>query len=550
MGMKSLHHNTKLVIASLLLVFAARGVYAAGTAAGTVISSRAVATFTSLSGSHVDTVYSAYVSIIVKQAAAVNVQVPSLTTNSEDGVTVDYALSVINSGNGTDKFTLVGVSPHGWQVSIYHDINGNGILDAADSAAGVVAASDSVKADSSFKIVVRVAVPNNETLNGKTDSAIVTASSLFDPTRSGGSLLQTHVQLALINPSSALAVDNPAPVPPGSITYTLSLTNSGLATATNLVIVDKLDARFTYAGSANGGVHISTDSVRWSIPSVLAGGVASVSVTLNLQANLTPGTLISNVMGIAYNDGVLARSKTSNTVIVGIGNVYGVSISPDSLSLQREPDDSAKYYLTVRNTGNRKDVIELAAVSSQPLTWKFLRDVNNNRVIDPLDIALTNTNGKDGVDVDSVAAGDSVHVFAVAVVPLVAIDQTKDVSVFTATSSASAIRTATSIGTTTTNIPVVNVALSVSPSPSQPQPPGSVLTYTISYSNGGHADIDTSYTLSARIPDSTSYVLGSVKLGTLALPDSSAIRNGKLVVKTGGLKQSSSGTIEFKVKIK
>ena len=548
--MKSLHYNTRLVVAGMLLIFAARGVYAAGTPAGTVISSRATAIFTSLAGSHVDTVYSSYVTIIVKQVGAVNVLVPSLTRNSADGVTLDYPLSVINSGNGTDKFTLGGVSSHSWLVSIYRDINGNGILDAVDSAAGVIAASDSVKADSSFKIVVRVAVPNNEILNGLTDSAIVTASSLFDPTRNGGSHLQTHVQTALINPSSALAVDNPAPVPPGPITFTFALTNSGQSAATNLVIVDKLDPRFTYVSSTQGGVNISSDTVRWSIPIVGAGGFPTFSVTLNLQANLTPGTLIPNSMSLVYHDGLLLRSKTSNTVIVGIGNVYGVSISPDSLSSQREPDDSAKYYLTVRNTGNRKDVIELAAVSSQPLTWTFLKDANNNRVIDPLDIALKNTNGKDGVDVDSVSAGDSVHVFAVAVVPMVAIDQTKDVTVFTATSSASAIRTASAVGTTTTNIPVVNVALSVSPSPSQPQPPGSVLTYTISYSNGGHADIDTSYTLSARIPDSTSYVLGSVKLGTLALPDSSAVRNGKLVVKTGGLKQSSSGTIEFKVKIK
>jgi uncharacterized repeat protein (TIGR01451 family) len=77
-----------------------------------------------------------------------------------------------------------------------------------------------------------------------------------------------------------------------------------------------------------------------------------------------------------------------------------------------------------------------------------------------------------------------------------------------------------------------------------------VLTYTISYSNNGHADIDTSYTVTARVPDSTTFVPGSVKLGVLSLPDSVTVRNGNVSIKTAGLKQSSAGTAEFKVKIK
>jgi uncharacterized repeat protein (TIGR01451 family) len=254
-------------------------------------------------------------------------------------------------------------------------------------------------------------------------------------------------------------------------------------------------------------------------------------------------------MNIVYNDGILLRNKTSNTVNINIGNSFGVSLTPDSVAAAKEPSDSVKYYFTVKNTGTIKDVIELSAASSQPLAWTFLRDVNNNRVVDPADVPLTNTNGKAGVDVDSVSAGDSVHVFAIAIIPMVQQDQTKDVTTFTATSSGSALKFQSAVASTTTNIPVVSVAISVSPLPSQPQPPGGVLTYTISYSNNGHADIDTSYTVTARIPDSTSFVQGSAKLGTLSLPDSNAVRNGSVSIKTAGLKQSTAGTVEFKVKI-
>src|SRR5208337_2422530 len=103
-----------------------------------------------------DTVYSPFVVFVVKQGGGVNIVLPSLAKTSGDGVNADYSLTILNSGNGTDKFSLTYISSHGWQVLLYHDINGNGILDAADSSAGVIAATDSVKADSSFKIISRV----------------------------------------------------------------------------------------------------------------------------------------------------------------------------------------------------------------------------------------------------------------------------------------------------------------------------------------------------------------------------------------------------------
>jgi uncharacterized repeat protein (TIGR01451 family) len=537
-----------LVFTSLFLV-GGETVFGAGTPAGTVISSRAFAIYTTASGARTDTVYSAYVTFVVSQLAAVNVLLPSLTRNSGDGLNVNYSLSVLNSGNGTDKFTLTRTSSRGWTTAVFHDINANGLLDAADSLAGPVASTDSLKADSSYKIIVHIAVPNNEALNGLRDSTIVSAVSQFDGSKTAASLLQTNVQAAVIDVSSSLSVDNAAPtnVP---ITFTLSVTNSGLSTASNVSVTDKLDPRFSYVSSTNGGVHSAPDSVRWTIPGLLSGDSRSLSLIVNVQSNLLSGTIISNAMAVSYDDGTFHRSKNSNIVNVGIGNIYSVTISPDSISSSKEPDDSVRYYLTVKNTGNLKDVIELSATSSQPLNWMFIRDVNNNHILDGGDAPLINTNAHGGVDVDSVAAGDSVHVFGLAILPMVQFDQTQDATTFTATSAASATKFHNSIATTTTNIPVVDVAISVSPLPNLQQPPGAELTYTISYLNKGHADIDTSFAVTARIPDSTRIVLGSVKLGASAVPDSAVVKNGSVIVKTGALKQSTSGTVEFKVKIK
>ncbi len=540
----------KYVLVFMSLFFVGREtVFGAGTPAGTVISSRALATYTTASGAQTDTIYSAYVTFVVSQIAVVNVVLPSLTRNSGVGLNVDYSLSVLNSGNGTDKFTLTRTSSRGWTTTVFHDINANGTLDAADSLAGPVAATDSLKADSSFKIIVRIAIPNNEALNSLRDSTIVSAVSQFNVSKSAASILQTNVQAAVINVSSSLSVDNAAPanVP---ITFTLSFTNSGLSTASTVSVTDKLDPRFSYVSSTNGGVHSAPDSIRWTFPGLLSGASTSVLVTVNVQSNLLSGTIIPNAMSVSYDDGAFHRSKNSNIVNIGIGNIYSVTISPDSISSSKEPDDSVRYYLTVRNTGNLKDVIELSAASSQPLNWTFIKDVNNNHILDGGDAPLTNTNAHGGVDVDSVAAGDSVHVFGLAILPMVQFDQTRDATTFTATSAASASKFHNSIATTTTNIPVVDVAISVSPLPNLQQPPGAELTYTISYLNRGHADIDTSFVVTARIPDSTRIILGSVKLGASSVPDSAVVKNGSVIVKTGTLKQSTSGTVEFKVRIK
>jgi len=539
--------------AAVLLAFSATTTFASGTPAGTVITSRVKVTYTDISGVTADSAFSNFVSVTVAQVAAVNVTPPNgAVTTSSDSVNADYALTVTNSGNGTDKFALSKISSKGWTVLFYKDLNGNGLLDAAELAAGAIAATDSVKEDSTFKIIARVVVPRNSALNNQIDTTTATATSQFSNSKSAGSILMTSVHTVnFSNIGNGLTVDNATPAPGQNVTYTFTFTNNGSVPATGVSLSDLLTGfTFVSATSSQGSFNSTANPVLWSIGTVNVGASVSVTITLNVPLSTTSGTVLNNIVSATYTAGTNTFIVSSNGRSITVGTAYGVSISPDSAANSKEPQDSVKYYFTVRNTGALKDVIELSAASSEPLAWTFIKDVNNNHLLDGADVPLTNTNGKAGVDVDSVASGDSVHVFALAILPMVQFDQTKDVTTITATSSANSSKFQSMVATTTTNIPVLTVAISVSPLPSQPQPPGGVLTYTISYANNGHADIDTSYTVAARIPDSTSYVPGSVKLGALSLPDSAAIQNGTVSIKTAGLKQSTNGTVQFKVKIK
>ena len=69
-------------------------------------------------------------------------------------------------------------------------------------------------------------------------------------------------------------------------------------------------------------MHVSADSVQWLFASVAPGGSASVTLTVNVQTGLLPGTVIPNAMTIAYSDGVLRRDKVSNTVNISIGGSF------------------------------------------------------------------------------------------------------------------------------------------------------------------------------------------------------------------------------------
>jgi len=536
-----------------LLLASTGNAFASGTPAGTVISSRVKATYTDLAGLTADSAFSNVVSITIAQVAAVNVTPPNgAFTTSSDSVNADYPLTVTNSGNGTDKFTLSKVSSKGWTVLFYKDANGNGLLDASELAAGAITATDSVKEDSVFKVIARVAVPRNSALNNQIDTTTAAATSQFNNSKSAAEVLLTTVHTVnFSNIGNGLTVDNQTPAPGQNVTYTFTFTNNGSVPATGVNLSDLLSGfTFVSATTSQGSFNSTGNPVLWNIGTVNVGGSVTVTITLNVPLSTTSGTVLNNLLSATYTAGTNTFTVSSNSRSITVGTAYGVSISPDSVASAREPQDSVKYYFTLKNTGALKDVIELSAVSSEPLSWTFIRDVNNNHIIDAADVPLTNTNGKAGVDVDSVASGDSVHVFALAILPMVQLDQTKDVTTITATSSANSSKFQSIVALTTTNTPVLTVAISVSPLPSQPQPPGGVLTYTISYANNGHADIDTSYVVTARIPDSTSYVPGSVKLGALSLPDSAAIQNGTVAIKTAGLKQATNGTVQFKVKIK
>ena len=537
------------------------GLFAAGTPAGTVLQSRSMATYTSQSGSRIDTVYSAYVVVTVAQKAALNISpAGNAQSTQSDSTTAEYPFNVINSGNGNDRAKLSALSSKGWIAQLYADVNGDGFLQAGEVNAGTISQSALMAADGLFPVILRVKVPRGESLNGIKDTVTVTVKSLFDSSKSNSGKYVTTVRTSGFDPfSPGLSVNNSIPAAGQQVIYTFSLTNNGTAPANNISIYDVIPGGCTFiSGTASiGSLNGSANPVVWNIGTLNPSQSVTVTLTIQLSAGFTPGTVIANQFGMNYSVASNAYSVSSNSVSVTVSGKleYGIQVIPMFTSLTKEPSDTAWYRYRVRNTGSFKDLIELSTASSQNIVWKLYRDGNNNGVWDAADPALTNTNDSAGVDVDSVAVGDSVRVFAMARLPRLEMDQVKDSLQFFAASAGDHRKSDNVVVVTTMNVPVVAINKSVFPIGNQPA--GSVITYTISYSNTGNAAVK-DFSIVDVTPNETKYVPNSVKVNGLSVSDNSGgvsvatdqSNNSVIAVSVGALSANANGSVEFKVKIK
>jgi uncharacterized repeat protein (TIGR01451 family) len=294
----------------------------------------------------------------------------------------------------------------------------------------------------------------------------------------------------------------------------------------------------------------------WTVGTINPGGSVTVSITL-LVLPLPTGTVLENVINVSYTSGGNTFTITTNNPYAAVGVVRGVQISPTSMAASREAEDTLTYAMTVKNTGNSKDILEMSFSSSKSYSWIFFMDGNSNGILDAGDTQLTDAPGSTtGVDVDSVASADSVKILARLIVPKASVDQTEDVTTFTVKSDSDPSKFQSAIATTTINAPVLSIVRSVTPSGNQP--PGEEMTFQITYQNNGNGKAY-NVIVTETEPDSMSYVANSVTIDDAAQTDA-ADSDGVTVTTVEGKKVitinlgtlnglSSQGVIRYRATI-
>ncbi len=228
--------------------------------------------------------------------SGVSIQPDAATTVTPGGLAVT-AHTVTNSGGATDAVDLDWTSSGSFapsSVTFYHDVNGDGLLDAGDTVLTDTTGdgrvdTGGIAAGGSLAILAAAAVPAGLT-DGQVCTLLLTARSDAVPSASD-TVTDT---LTVASPAMTLvkSVSSAAAGPGDTITYSVAWASDGTVPSYNVVLVDAVPPPTAYvAGSVTGPGTVITFShdggmtfdasetppvthIRWSFPSPLSPGAA------------------------------------------------------------------------------------------------------------------------------------------------------------------------------------------------------------------------------------------------------------------------------------
>ncbi|MCK4531020.1 MAG: DUF11 domain-containing protein [Candidatus Marinimicrobia bacterium] len=255
----------------------------AGVASGTTITPSATADFTG-NGTPI-AAGTGGAEITVAQLYAVTVGSDD-SGNADPGDIVVYAVTVTNSGNGSDSFNLTSSDDSTWTWTIYDDVNDDGIYDAGTDT--VITNTGAMAQSAVLDVLVRATVPAG-TADEAVNAMTLTATSVGDGSESDDGVYTVTITAPVL--ALTKTVSPTGNQPPGTkLTYTVSISNSGSGVATTVVISDAIPTNTTYVAASmkiggaaktdasdGDGATLSGGSAVFEISSMSAGGSTTLS---------------------------------------------------------------------------------------------------------------------------------------------------------------------------------------------------------------------------------------------------------------------------------
>jgi uncharacterized repeat protein (TIGR01451 family) len=261
------------------------------------------------------------------------------------GSNLTYTVSATNSGPVTstnvvvsdqlpDGFTFVSATPATAVVS--------------NNLVSWPAFNLAVNAQSNFTVTAVSAEGGSDT-----NIAFSTADTLDPDTNNNNGTLTNSQVITAVSPLADVAVfktGNTNIQAGGSVTYTITATNAGPSTATNLVVVDTLPASVTFQ-TASGSYSLSNNVLTWAATTLAKGVTATFTVVVTAPAsgsfvNIASGTSGTPDPNPTNNNGTASSSKVT-TSVVPVADVSITVSGPPTNTV----GDGFFYTLVVSNGG-------------------------------------------------------------------------------------------------------------------------------------------------------------------------------------------------------
>lgn len=368
---------------------------AQGTPAGTRIRNWATLAFTA--GGQAYVVVSDTAEVVVGQVAGVDLQPPRVSTGAA-GTTVVFTHTLSNLGNGPDSFNIAAVSSHGWPVTVYRDVNGDGLLGAGDS---LLTGPVSLGYGGVAALLASVAIPNNPAVLGVSDTVTVSATSRFNPAVRTAVGDRVDVPAASVAIALTKQVDRTTAAVGDVITYTLTYAVTGGGIASSAQVADTIPAGVAYVpgtlrwngtplsdavGDDAGSIVLAGNGVVTVALGPVASG-ASGSVTFQVRATPGPARTIDNRSDVVFARVGGADTAVSNTVqttvLVPVLSI-GKQLTSPSVALVGQPVRYTLRYANATGAAPAQNVVLTdtipaglqyvsatppAAVTGQALSW-------------------------------------------------------------------------------------------------------------------------------------------------------------------------------------
>ena len=199
------------------------------------------------------------------------------------GQAVTFTFAVANSGpDAATGVVVTDVLPEGIEFNSFSTANGTYNATNGQWTPGTI---------NNGQVATLTITGTVTSVGAKTNSAEITAAAELDPDSTPGNNVvseddQASVTLVpqTIDLSLTKSVDDAVPNVGDTVTFTITLRNDGVDTATNVAVRDLLPSGLALlTGVPTSGSYNTTSGV-WSVPALASGGVETLTITATVNA--------------------------------------------------------------------------------------------------------------------------------------------------------------------------------------------------------------------------------------------------------------------------